>query len=194
MFCIFMLLGQSQILHNEWLGRWGLAQAQCLMHTTCRIQEFPEFWKKLAWIQQRSIDPVLGFMCVDAMKGLKGKIHKLSLTTATNFLTDLLISLVGSNLALLAAGFSSESCFLPYLLQTQRNRSTTRTNVYLSQVAFYLKSGQWLWTASLQGTLWRTPLWLKKSGWLTNWTLFKKKRRKHGKNMLWFPLRIHGGN
>ena len=34
-----LLLGQSHILHNEWLGKWRLAQAQCLMHTTCRTQE-----------------------------------------------------------------------------------------------------------------------------------------------------------
>ena len=156
--------------------------ALCPRHVALK-KEVPEFWRKLAraWIQQRSINPVLGFMCVDLMKGLKGKIHKLSLTTATNFRTALLISLVGSNLALLAAGFSSESCFLPYLLQTQRNRSTTRTKVYLSQVAFYLKSGQWLWTASLQGTLWRRPLSLQKIGWLPNWTLFKK--NKTGENM-----------
>ena len=35
----YLLLGQSHILHNEWLGKWRLAQAQCLMHTTCRTQE-----------------------------------------------------------------------------------------------------------------------------------------------------------
>ena len=65
-------------------------------------------------------------------KASKEKIHRLSLTTATNFLTGLLIGLVGSNLALLA-GFRLESYFLPYLLQNQRNRSTW-TKVYLSQV------------------------------------------------------------
>ena len=64
------------------------------------------------------------------------KKYRLSLTTATNFLTGLVIGLVGSNLGLLAAGgFSVESYFIPYLLQTQRNKSTTWTKVYLSQVA-----------------------------------------------------------
>ena len=75
-------------------------------------------------------------MCVDAMKRLTAKIHRLSLTTATNIsnrLVDWLGGLVGSNLALLA-GFGFESYFLPYLLQNQRNRSTIWTKVYLSQV------------------------------------------------------------
>ena len=35
----YLLLGQSHILHNERLGKWRLAQAQCLMHTTCRTHE-----------------------------------------------------------------------------------------------------------------------------------------------------------
>ena len=56
-------------------------------------------------------------MCADAMKGRKGKIRKLSLTTATKILTGLLIGLVGFNLALLLTGLSLESCFLPYLLR-----------------------------------------------------------------------------
>ena len=41
------------------------------------------------------INFVLGFMCADAMKGRKGKIRKLSLTTASNFPTGLLIGLGG---------------------------------------------------------------------------------------------------
>ena len=135
-----------------------LAQAQCLMHTTCRTQEgiSRNFGKNLASIQQRSINSILSFMC--------GKNHRLSLTTATNFLTGLLIGLVGSNLALLAAGFSSESYFLPCLLQTQRNRSTTRTKVESIWAKSHLKrsclQSHWIngfANASLQGTLWRTP-------------------------------------
>ena len=39
MFCIFVAWTITYILHNEWLGKWRLAQAQCLMHTTCRTQE-----------------------------------------------------------------------------------------------------------------------------------------------------------
>ena len=151
----YLLLGHSHILHNEWLGKWGLAQAQCLVYTTNRTQEGISrfFGKKLVWIQQHGINSVL---------------------------TGLMIGLVGSNLALLAAGFSLESCFL--LLQTQRNRLTTKTKVYLSQVAFAqiinafankFASRHSLTDAFPHGK------WLQKSGWLSKWTLFRK--NKHGK-------------
>ena len=105
----YLLLGQSHILHSEWLGKWRLAQAQCLMHTTCRTQEGISwfFGKKLARIQQWSIK-VLHVLekFTDILSPLR-----------TNFQPASWLAWRGSNLALLAAGFSLESCFLPYLLR-----------------------------------------------------------------------------
>ena len=54
-----------------------------------------------------------------------------------NFLTGLLIGLGGSHLALFAAEFCLESCYLPYLLrETDQQPGQKSIYVYLSQVAF----------------------------------------------------------
>ena len=170
-------------------------------HNVSLTKEVPEFWKN--WLEFSNIASTpFEVVCVlMPWKASEEKIHRLSLTTATNIsnrLVDWLGGLVGSNLALLA-GFSFESYFLPYLLQNQRNRSTW-TKLYLSQVTStqnHLKSMP-LPRPSLQGALFdeclSAPKWLQKSGWHTNWTLFKKntKRKMHGKHVvisfrLWKP-------
>ena len=104
-------------------------------HNVSLTKEVPEFWKN--WLEFSNIASTpFEVVCVlMPWKASEEKIHRLSLTTATNIsnrLVDWLGGLVGSNLALLA-GFSFESYFLPYLLQNQRNRSTW-TKLYLSQV------------------------------------------------------------
>ena len=103
-----------------------------------------------AWIQQRSINFVLGLMCCDERAQRKKS------QTVSHHCEQFSSWLAwgGSNLAQLAVGFSLESCFLPY----QTNRSTTRTKVYLSQVAFAQMMQSMAWqTVSLQGTLERRP-------------------------------------
>ena len=76
------------------------------------------------------------------MKGHKGKIHRHSLIIGSNFQLALLIGLGGFHLALLLTGFSLESCLPP--LSSQRNRSTTRTKVYLSKSHLLKSCNQWL--------------------------------------------------
>ena len=79
-------LDNHNILHKEWLGKWRLAQAQCLIHAKCRIQE--------------GISRILG----------------------------------------------------KKVARIQTNRSSIRTKVYLSQVAFaQIRKSMALQTASLQG-------------------------------------------
>ena len=175
----YLLLGQSHILHNEWLGKWRLAQAQCLMHTTCRTQEGISWNFQILWERKRpEFSNVASrfYVCwyhectkekfTDSLSPLR-QIFKLACWLAWGG------SNLAPNLALLAARFSLESCYLPYLLQTQRNRSTTRTKVYLSQVAFnQWRSKQLRFKALLDEGL-SGRKWLQKSGWLTKWTLFK---------------------
>ena len=46
-----LLLGHSHILQNEWLGKWGLAQAQRLVHTTNRTQEGISIFFGKSWLE-----------------------------------------------------------------------------------------------------------------------------------------------
>ena len=179
-------------------GSENLAQAQVLMHTTCRTQEgiSRSLEKKTARIQQCSIK-VLGVLI--PWKGTKEKFTDILSSLGAIFQLACWLAWGGFNLALLLTGFSLESCLPP--LSSQRNRSTTRTKVYLSQVAFaqimqsmasQTASFQFAFRAnsaysvtiqSMQNRHERQTLlneglsrqkWLQKSGWRT--------KRKHFKN------------
>ena len=170
-------------------------------HNVSLTKEVPEFWKN--WLEFSNIASTpFEVVCVlMPWKASEEKIHRLSLTTATNIsnrLVDWLGGLVGSNLALLA-GFSFRIIFPP--LSPAKSEKQINLDKTLSEPSHiysnHLKSMP-LPRPSLQGALFdeclSAPKWLQKSGWHTNWTLFKKntKRKMHGKHVvisfrLWKP-------
>ena len=185
----YLLLGQSHIWHraNEGLNKPDALWTQCVAQEgSSRILE------KLAWIQQHSINSVLGCMCVDAMKRLTANIHRLSLTTATNFLTGLLIGLVAWWVPIWRCWRAFVSNHISSLIFCKIRETDQPGQNFIWAKSHLLKSGnekcrcQDLRFKALFDERLSAPKWLQKSGWLTTWTLFKKntKRKKHGKHVV----------
>ena len=152
---------------------------------TCRtLERISRFvGKKLARIQQCSIK-VLHVLI--PWKGTKEN-SQTACHHYDNFLTGLLIGLGGSHLALFAAEFSVESCYLPYLLR-ETDQQPGQKSIWAK--SHLLKSGNQWRSKQLQGTFGRTPSRTKMVAkvWLTyQMDTFQVTTKPGKKNMLWFP-------
>ena len=202
-----LLVAGLRNLDNGWL--WYeeicsacllLGQAYILPTSGCNLshsrKNFQIRWKKkLARIQQCSIK-VLHVLI--PWKGTKEN-SQTACHHYDNFLTGLLIGLGGSHLALFAAEFSVESCYLPYLLR-ETDQQPGQKSIWAK--SHLLKSGNQWRSKQLQGTFGRTPSRTKMVAkvWLTYQMDTFQVTTKPGKKTCYHflqasrTLRIHGGN